>query len=98
MLKQQSNNTNNTIDKELISNVIVSFLQFPRGDSKKFEALQLISALLEWDELRKVQAGLSHNQQSSANANRNEDGKPARQSFKKNHQINTTKGIPISNM
>lgn len=61
MLKQQLSSTDNTIDKELISNVILSFLQIPRGDTKKFEALLLISALLEWDDARKVQAGLSHN-------------------------------------
>lgn len=78
MLKQQLGSTNNTIDKELISNVIVSFLQFPRGDTKKFEALQLISALLEWDDARKIQAGLSHNQLRSQ---RDDDGKPVRQSF-----------------
>lgn len=58
MLKQ--NNNKNTIDKQLISNILISFLQFPRGDTKKFESLQLISALLEWDESQKVLAGLSN--------------------------------------
>jgi DNA repair exonuclease SbcCD ATPase subunit len=62
MLKQHTGEGNNTIDKELISNVIVQFLQFPRGDSKKFEALQLISALLEWNEEKRIAAGLSHSQ------------------------------------
>lgn len=81
MLKQQLSNLNNTIDKELISNVVISFLQFPRGDTKKFEALQLISALLEWDESQKVSAGLSHNQQSQRNSNDPNDDKPGRQSF-----------------
>ena len=58
MLKQGGENgSNKTIDKELISNIIISFLQFPRGDTKKFEALNLISALLEWDELQKISAG-----------------------------------------
>lgn len=61
MLKQHlQSSPNNTIDKELISNVVVSFLQFPRGDPKKFEALQLVSALLGWDETQKIAAGLSH--------------------------------------
>lgn len=62
MLKQHTGEGSNTIDKVLISNVILQFLQFPRGDSKKFEALQLISALLEWNDEMKVSAGLSHNQ------------------------------------
>ncbi|KAG7193687.1 uncharacterized protein KQ657_000374 [Scheffersomyces spartinae] len=59
MINQQTNNSNNTVDRELISNVIISFLQIPRGDTKKFEALQLISALLQWDDQQKVAAGLS---------------------------------------
>ncbi|KAI5959010.1 uncharacterized protein KGF55_005664 [Candida pseudojiufengensis] len=60
MLKQGGDGSNKSVDRELISNVIISFLQFPRGDSKKFEALQLISALLEWDQSQKIAAGLQH--------------------------------------
>lgn len=60
MLKQHLSSENNAIDKELVLNVLIGFLQFPRGDTKKYEALQLISALLDWDENQKVAAGLSH--------------------------------------
>lgn len=77
MLKQQLNKTDNTVDRELISNVFLNFLQIPRGDSKKFEALLLISALLDWDEPRKIQAGLSH----SYSRGKDEDGRPMRLSF-----------------
>jgi len=77
MLKQQLSNTDNTVDRELISNVFLNFLQIPRGDSKKFEALLLISALLDWDEPRKVQAGLSH----SFSKGKDDEGRPLRQSF-----------------
>lgn len=62
MLKQHLSSENNAIDKELVLNVLIGFLQFPRGDTKKYEALQLISALLDWDENQKVAAGLSHGQ------------------------------------
>lgn len=77
MLKQQLSKTDNTVDRELISNVFLNFLQIPRGDSKKFEALLLISALLEWDEPRKVQAGLSH----GSGRGKDDEGRPLRQSF-----------------
>lgn len=77
MLKQQLSNTDNTVDRELISNVFLNFLQIPRGDTKKFEALLLISALLDWDEPRKVQAGLSHN----FSKGKDTEGRPFRQSF-----------------
>ena len=83
MLKQGGDSSNKLVDRELISNVIISFLQFPRGDSKKFEALQLISALLEWDSLQKIAAGLQHvpnpKNQTKLDANGNEV--PVRQSF-----------------
>lgn len=77
MLKQHGGEGNKTIDKELISNVVISFLQFPRGDTKKFEALQLISALLEWSESQRVAAGLSH----TGPASKSEDGDKQKQSF-----------------
>jgi chromosome segregation ATPase len=48
-----------TVDKQLITNLIVSFVTIPRGDTKKFEVLQLIANFLRWDEDVRVQAGLS---------------------------------------
>lgn len=48
-----------TVDKELVSNLIIQFVTIPRGDTKKFEVLQLISSTLGWDEAQRVQAGLS---------------------------------------
>lgn len=61
MLKKQGT-SNQVVDRQLISNVFISFLQLARGDAKKFQALELIAALLEWDSLQKIAAGLSHGQ------------------------------------
>ncbi|KAG7663931.1 uncharacterized protein J8A68_002558 [[Candida] subhashii] len=80
MLKQGGDGTNKSIDRELISNVIISFLQFPRGDTKKFEALQLISALLEWDQSQKIAAGLQ-NTSNSKGGPQSDNGNPSKQSF-----------------
>lgn len=57
-----------TVDKQLISNLIISFVTIPRGDGKKFEVLQLLSNFLGWEEEQKIQAGLSrgNNTQSSS--------------------------------
>ncbi|KAI5970434.1 hypothetical protein CANMA_000485 [Candida margitis] len=84
MMQQRGEGSNKMVDAELLSNVIISFLQFPRGDSKKFEALQLISALLEWDQSQKIAAGLQHvsnpkGGKAKVDANGNEV--PTRQSF-----------------
>ncbi|CAD1808848.1 Troponin family protein [Candida parapsilosis] len=84
MMKQKGEGSNKTVDAELLSNVIISFLQFPRGDSKKFEALQLISALLEWDQSQKIAAGLQHVPNAKGGRTKvDPDGNetPTRQSF-----------------
>lgn len=72
MLKQQLSSLRNAVDRELISNLFISFLQFPRGDTKKFETLQLISALLEWDQEQRVNAGLSHRTPNKADQGHDE--------------------------
>ncbi|SCW03402.1 LAFE_0G09626g1_1 [Lachancea fermentati] len=58
MLKQSNDSEN--VDKELISNLLISFVSIPRGDPKKFEVLELISSFLSWDDDKKQQAGLIH--------------------------------------
>lgn len=55
----KKNSEGETIDKQLISNLILSFVNFPRGDTKKFEVLRLMSDFLSWDEEQKAQAGLT---------------------------------------
>lgn len=46
------------VDRQLVTNHFMQFLALDRSDPKKFEVLQLISALLGWDEQQKEQAGL----------------------------------------
>ncbi|ODV59613.1 uncharacterized protein ASCRUDRAFT_76975 [Ascoidea rubescens DSM 1968] len=53
-------NENSSVDKELISNLILKFLSIQRGDAKKFEVLKLISSYLNWDKNQQIQAGLIH--------------------------------------
>lgn len=59
MLKQSSDSE--SVDKELISNLLISFVAIPRADPRKFEVLDLISSFLNWDDDKKRQAGLLHN-------------------------------------
>lgn len=46
------------VDRQLVTNHFMQFLALDRSDPKKFEILQLIAALLGWDEQKKEQAGL----------------------------------------
>ncbi|EEB09328.1 hypothetical protein SJAG_04528 [Schizosaccharomyces japonicus yFS275] len=46
------------VDKQLISNLLVSFLSLPRADTKRFEILQLIASVLEWNDEQREQVGV----------------------------------------
>lgn len=46
------------VDRQLVTNHFMQFLALDRSDPKKFQVLQLIAALLGWDEQQKEQAGL----------------------------------------
>lgn len=48
-----------TVDRPVISNMLLTFLSLPRTDTKRFEILQLISHILDWDDDQRVQAGLA---------------------------------------
>lgn len=46
------------VDRQLVTNHFLHFLALDRSDPKKFQILQLIAALLGWNEEQKEQAGL----------------------------------------
>ncbi|KAM0787675.1 hypothetical protein ACM66B_003738 [Microbotryomycetes sp. NB124-2] len=47
-----------SVDRRLVSNVLISFLLTPRGDSKRFEMLQVLSSILSWTDDQREQVGL----------------------------------------
>ncbi|KAK3842473.1 MAG: hypothetical protein J3R72DRAFT_368158 [Linnemannia gamsii] len=58
MRRLREENSQNTVDIPLISNLFISFLNIPRGDQKRFEILQLISGVLKFTDEQREQAGL----------------------------------------
>lgn len=62
-LKTTSSDTN--VDRRLVTNVLISFFNTPRADTKRFEILQLLASVLQWDDEERERAGL---QKSSAPA------------------------------
>lgn len=55
----QKNSQGDTVDKQLVTNMLLSFLSLPRADTKRFEVLNLISNYLGWSDDQNIQAGLS---------------------------------------
>lgn len=52
------NNSEDKIDKQLVTNLFLQFQSIERGDTKKYQALQVISSVLDWNDEQKEKAGL----------------------------------------
>ncbi|KAK6535094.1 hypothetical protein TWF694_001584 [Orbilia ellipsospora] len=57
MIKRGDSQDN--VDRQLVTNLFLSFLGLPRGDAKRFEVLQLIANYLKWTDEDRETAGLS---------------------------------------
>ncbi|KAH9936024.1 hypothetical protein B0H21DRAFT_64099 [Amylocystis lapponica] len=55
-LRHSSTDTN--VDRRLVTNVLLSFLNTPRADSKRFEMLSLLATVLSWSDDEREKAGL----------------------------------------
>ncbi|KTW31861.1 uncharacterized protein T551_01122 [Pneumocystis jirovecii RU7] len=54
----RKDNSEESIDKKLVTNLILSFITLPKNDTKRYEVLQLMSAFLHWTDEEKEHAGL----------------------------------------
>ncbi|KAH6918117.1 hypothetical protein BKA70DRAFT_1456482 [Coprinopsis sp. MPI-PUGE-AT-0042] len=61
-LRKNSSETN--VDRRLVTNIILSFITTPRGDTKRFEMLNLLSSILSWGDAERERAGLQKQQTS----------------------------------
>ncbi|GAA5928671.1 uncharacterized protein JCM15063_003935 [Sporobolomyces koalae] len=50
--------SSDSVDRRLVSNVLITFLNTPRGDAKRFEMLQLIASILSWTDDQREKVGL----------------------------------------
>ncbi|KAF2272726.1 uncharacterized protein EI97DRAFT_436659 [Westerdykella ornata] len=55
------------VDRQIVTNYILHFLAIDRSDPKKFQALQLIASLLNWNDEEREQAGLARPGTSNSN-------------------------------
>ncbi|CAG8437088.1 13924_t:CDS:2 [Rhizophagus irregularis] len=68
--RMREESSENNVDKRLITNLLIAFFNTPRGDSKRFEILQLMANMLEWTEEQKEQVGLIRKALSSRSEDR----------------------------
>jgi hypothetical protein len=49
---------NTSVDRRLVTNVLLTFLCTPQEDTKRFEMLGLLASILSWSDEERVRAGL----------------------------------------
>ncbi|KAL4982086.1 hypothetical protein BDW68DRAFT_171431 [Aspergillus falconensis] len=64
------------VDRHIVTNHLLHFLELDRSDPKKFQILQLIAALLGWSDEQREQAGLARPGASGASARLRVPGSP----------------------
>lgn len=67
-LRRNTSDQNTTVDRRLVTNILLSFLTAPRGDSKRFEMLKVLSDILSWNESEREKAGLQRSPASAGAA------------------------------
>ena len=65
-LRRGAANTN--VDRRLVTNILLTFLNTPREDTKRFEILGLLSSILSWSDDERARAGLQRSGANSASA------------------------------
>jgi len=60
---------NTSVDRRLVTNVLLTFLCTPREDTKRFEMLGLLASILCWSDEERVRAGLQRMGNNPASAN-----------------------------
>ncbi|RHZ47459.1 hypothetical protein Glove_579g13 [Diversispora epigaea] len=56
--RMREESSENNVDKRLITNLLIAFFNTPRGDSKRYEILQLMANMLQWTDEQKELVGL----------------------------------------
>lgn len=54
----RKNASSDNVDRRLVTNILLSFLSTSRGDTKRFEMLNILSTILSWDDTDREKAGL----------------------------------------
>jgi hypothetical protein len=85
-LRRLRNSSNDTsVDRRLVTNVLLTFLTTPRADSKRFEMLKLISTILQWNDEERERAGLQRASASSASSSNSLSPPPSTSGSRRGH-------------
>ncbi|OAV90011.1 hypothetical protein PTTG_07442 [Puccinia triticina 1-1 BBBD Race 1] len=70
----RKDSTEHSVDRRLVTNVLISFILTPREDTKRFEMLSLLSSILSWNEDQREQVGLQRSSSSAQKTGRQNAG------------------------
>lgn len=67
---------NTSVDRRLVTNILLTFLCTPREDTKRFEMLGLLASILSWSDEERVRAGLRRIGNNPASSAANSPARP----------------------
>lgn len=67
---------NTSVDRRLVTNILLTFLCTPREDTKRFEMLGLLASILSWSDEERMRAGLRRLGNNPASAAANSPARP----------------------
>jgi hypothetical protein len=67
---------NTSVDRRLVTNILLTFLCTPREDTKRFEMLGLLASILSWSDEERVRAGLRRLGNNPASSGANSPARP----------------------
>lgn len=62
----RATSSDGTVDRRLVTNLLVQFLSTPRADAKRFEMLRVLADILGWSDAERQAAGLARATKNSA--------------------------------
>ncbi|CAE6405808.1 unnamed protein product [Rhizoctonia solani] len=65
-LRSSAATSSSSVDRELVSNILLAFLSAPRTDGTRFEMLAILANILGWGEVEREKAGLQRSGGSGA--------------------------------
>ncbi|TYJ57564.1 hypothetical protein B9479_001646 [Cryptococcus floricola] len=94
----RKNQSDNNVDRRLVTNILLSFLTAPRGDTKRFEILSLLSTILSWDDTEREKAGLQRQGVTGKSGARGGEDKKKRQDTEKSAEEEAAMNESFSNL
>ena len=86
---------NTSVDRRLVTNILLTFLCTPREDTKRFEMLGLLASILSWSDEERVRAGLQRMGNNPASSAANSPARPRPLELDRTDETEVRGALPV---